>query len=165
MSSVSLSPESTVTIRFADCDPFNHLNNARYIDYFLNAREDHLWGHYQFDIYEHSRETGKSWVVSKNQILYLRPASLREEVIIQSRLLDYNENDLLVEMIMWDENKSQIKALLWSSFSYFNLKTQRRAKHDADLADFFEEVQADINYPNSLEKRLAQLKETAKAVA
>ena len=28
--------------RFSDCDPFGHLNNARYIDYFINAREDHL---------------------------------------------------------------------------------------------------------------------------
>jgi acyl-CoA thioester hydrolase len=25
--------ESTAVIRFQDCDPFGHLNNARYIDY------------------------------------------------------------------------------------------------------------------------------------
>ncbi len=30
--------ESKVLIRFSDCDPFNHLNNARYIDYFINAQ-------------------------------------------------------------------------------------------------------------------------------
>jgi acyl-CoA thioester hydrolase len=31
-------PESEALIRFPDCDPFNHLNNSRYIDYFINAR-------------------------------------------------------------------------------------------------------------------------------
>ncbi|WP_192348725.1 hypothetical protein [Algoriphagus sp. Y33] len=31
-------PESNSVIRFQDYDPFNHLNNARYIDYFINAR-------------------------------------------------------------------------------------------------------------------------------
>ena len=35
-------PESKVAIRFQDCDPFAHLNNAKYIEYFINAREDHL---------------------------------------------------------------------------------------------------------------------------
>lgn len=34
--------ESIAVARFQDCDPFSHLNNARYIDYFLNAREDQL---------------------------------------------------------------------------------------------------------------------------
>ena len=34
--------ESTTKIRFQDCDPFRHLNNARYTDYFMNAREDQL---------------------------------------------------------------------------------------------------------------------------
>ncbi len=36
--------ESKVKIRFPDCDPFNHLNNSKYIDYFINAREDQLIG-------------------------------------------------------------------------------------------------------------------------
>ena len=31
--------QSTVKIRFQDCDPFNHLNNAAYLNYFVNARD------------------------------------------------------------------------------------------------------------------------------
>ena len=29
-----LERESEVVIRFPDCDPFRHLNNSRYVDYF-----------------------------------------------------------------------------------------------------------------------------------
>ena len=43
--------ESTTHIRFQDCDPFGHLNNAQYLDYFMNAREDHLLANYAFDIF------------------------------------------------------------------------------------------------------------------
>ena len=53
-------PQSEVLVRFADCDPFNHLNNSKYIDYFINAREDHLIKYYYFDIYRMAKETGLS---------------------------------------------------------------------------------------------------------
>ncbi len=43
-------PHSLYTIRFTDCDPFGHLNNGRYIDYLLNAREDHLKTEYGVDL-------------------------------------------------------------------------------------------------------------------
>ena len=33
---------STAIIRFQDCDPLQHLNNAKYFDYFFNAREDQV---------------------------------------------------------------------------------------------------------------------------
>ena len=42
---------STAVIRFQDCDPYAHLNNGRYLDYFMNAREDQLLKMYGFNIY------------------------------------------------------------------------------------------------------------------
>lgn len=159
MDTLVKNPESKVTVRFPDCDPFNHLNNAKYIDYFMNAREDHLMDYYQFDIYEHTKRYGKGWVVTKNEILYLRPASLKEQVVIQSALLQFNQSSLLVEMTMWDESKTQMKALLWATFTYVNLKTQRKATHDSELLDFFEEVIAEDHKPESFDERLYQLKE------
>ena len=44
--------QSTVKIRFQDCDPFNHLNNAAYLNYFVNAREDQILEQYGIDIYK-----------------------------------------------------------------------------------------------------------------
>ena len=52
--------KSTYTIRFSDCDMFAHLNNARYIDYFLNAREDHLRTYYNLDL-RTFQQKGLSW--------------------------------------------------------------------------------------------------------
>ena len=73
-------PESTIIIHFQDCDPFGHLNNARYIDYFMNARQDHIAEHYGIQIVEPGRR--ESWVVSKSKIAFAAPASLGEKVTV-----------------------------------------------------------------------------------
>src|SRR5579862_7307898 len=107
--------ETEHLIRFPDCDPFNHLNNSRYLDYFINAREDHLMKFHHFNIYDLAREKGISWVVRKNQIVYLRPALLMETVIIQTTLIRLNEQDIDVEMSMWNNEKTILKSFLWTN--------------------------------------------------
>src|SRR3989338_5688897 len=81
-------PTSRVKIRFQDCDPFNHLNNGRFLDYFFNAREDHLTEHYNLDIFTQLKKTGCAWVVASNQIAYLKPAMVAEEVVIETKLIE-----------------------------------------------------------------------------
>jgi len=130
--------ESKTKIRFQDCDPFNHLNNASYFNYLINAREDQLIANYNLDIYQHGKERGKSWVVGSHQIAYLKPATLMETVTIESQLINYSDRNLLVEIRMWNEDKTALKAILWSSFVYFDLLKLSSAKHTEDLLELFE---------------------------
>src|SRR5579862_9231579 len=98
--------ETEHLIRFPDCDPFNHLNNSKYLDYFINAREDHLLQYYGFNIYQYAKEKGVSWVVALNQVAYLKPATLMETVVIQTTLFKMAEKEVWVEMRMWNESKT-----------------------------------------------------------
>lgn len=132
--------ESKAKIRFQDCDPFNHLNNASYFNYLINAREDQLIQNYNLDIYKHAVITGKSWVVGSHQIAYLKPANLMEEVTIDSQLIAYNEKTLRVEIRMWNEQKTSLKAVLWSTFTHFDIAKQQSAKHSEDFMNLFKEV-------------------------
>lgn len=132
--------QSTTKIRFQDCDPFNHLNNAKYIDYLINAREDQIEEFYDLDIYRHIQTNGAGWVIGSHQITYLKPAVLMEEVLIESQLFSYNENELKVEMKMWDKNKKKLKALLWTNFVYVDLRDQKKTSHPEDLMQLFKEV-------------------------
>ncbi|GAB1858571.1 acyl-CoA thioesterase [Flavobacteriaceae bacterium MHTCC 0001] len=132
--------ESKTKIRFQHCDPFNHLNNGSYIDYFMNHREDALIENYDLDIYKIAKTTGKSWVSSSNQIAYLKPAFLMETVAISSQLIKFNDSELVVEMRMYDELKSHIKSVIWCSFVHFNLLEQKREFHAAKFMDIFKQV-------------------------
>lgn len=150
--------QSKVLIRFSDCDPFNHLNNARYIDYFINAREDHIMQNLNFNIYHFAAQHGLSWVVGKNQIVYLKPAFLMEYVIIDSRLLRLGETDILVEMKMWNERGDKLKSVLWSNFVHINMKTQKPESHSQELLTTFNPFEDPIDPNISFDARVDQLR-------
>lgn len=136
--------QDQVKIRFVDCDPFNHLNNSRYLDYFINSREDQIEAHYDLNVYLIGKKTGKSWVVGSHQIAYLKPVFLRENVCIESQIIQYSEKNTLVEMRMYNEDKSQIKALLWSDFVYYDLINQKSTTHESMYMNLFEEVLEEV---------------------
>jgi len=123
------------TVRFSDCDPNGHLNNARYIDYMLNAREDHLKQFYNVTLPEYHKQ-GMGWVIRRNDIQYVRPAFYSEIVCIESRLIDLSETHLLVEMLMFDEKQTQLKAILWTSFTSIDVQTGRKKEHQPAFMDF-----------------------------
>jgi YbgC/YbaW family acyl-CoA thioester hydrolase len=151
-------PESIHSIRFQDCDPFNHLNNSKYIDYFINAREDHLSTFHGFETYAYARKTGKSWVVSQNQIAYFSPAVLMEKVVIQSTILEWNTSDILVEMRMWDSRKTRLKSLLWMRLVHYDLKRLERIEHDDQLTGSFTQLVNSLNEKQSFDERLSAVK-------
>ena len=150
--------ESKVLIRFPDCDPFNHLNNARYIDYFINAREDHIMAHLNFNIYHFAAQNGLGWVVGKNQIVYLKPAFLMETVFIDSTILRLGERDLLVEMKMWNEKKEKLKSVLWSNFVHINMKTQKPETHSQELMNIFKPLENPLQREVSFDERIEELR-------
>ena len=130
---------STAIIRFQDCDPYSHLNNGRYLDYFMNAREDQVWHTYDFNIYEYSRTTGMGWVVTQNQIAYIRPALLMEEVTIESQLIESKGKFIKVEMRMFDSER-KLKSLLWAQFIHVDIRQGKSVNHPEELQQAFDGI-------------------------
>lgn len=149
-------------IRFADCDSFKHLHNTGYIDYMLNAREDHLKEFHSIDMTDLYAK-GSGWMINKHDITYLSPALYNEQVCITSGLIKRTDDSLLVEMAMWNESQSQLKAILWTKFIHINMQTGKRGKHP----DWFMELSnglenTSLQQFNSLNERLAALLSVAK---
>ncbi|MBC7946475.1 MAG: acyl-CoA thioesterase [Chitinophagaceae bacterium] len=127
--------QSFYTVRFSDCDPFRHLNNARYIDYFLNAREDHLKEFYQLDLSELYKK-GQGWVVLQHEITYIRPAAFNESVCIRSGLLGIGPEHLHLEMLMLDSAQRQLKSIMHTRFVPISLATGKRQPHSPEFMSF-----------------------------
>jgi acyl-CoA thioester hydrolase len=136
---MNLSPHSFYLVRFTDCDPFGHLNNSRYLDYFLNAREDHLKSAYDMDL-NHFYQQGLGWVVGGHEIKYLKPALYNEKICIRSTLLDVSENHLTVEMLMSNEKETHFKAILWTNFIPVDIKTGKKRSHSPEFMQFLDSV-------------------------
>lgn len=150
--------ESTMRVQYHDCDPFNHLNNSRYIDYMMAARTEQLLAHYGFDISEIARSQGIGWVSVQTQISYFVPASWMETVKIATRLLSYSDSSLEVEAVMWDENRSRIKAMMWAKLAHFNIQSQRSSMHTAELMSLFTSIHHPIEGDPTFEERARTLR-------
>lgn len=151
--------ESTAQIRFQDCDPFRHLNNARYTDYFMNARFDQLLQFYNFNLFEVAEKTNHGWVVTKNHTAFLSPVTMLEQVIIRTQLIEMTENRITVEGVMLDNNARRVKAVTWIEFTFVNLLTGRTANHTDDLMNLFRAVVVgDIFAPDGFNGRVDTLK-------
>ena len=132
--------KTKIKVRFQDCDPFNHLNNSKYIDYFLNVREDQLAEHYNIHVFKDLEFLGKSWVVTSNQINYMRPAHTLENIVIETQLIHYTNKKLVAEMKMWNENETELKAILWSKFTYYDLKIKKISNHSEELMEIYKTI-------------------------
>lgn len=153
--------ESRVIIRFQDCDPLKHLNNAKYFDYFFNAREDQVPQLYGVEIMDLIKSYEAYWVVYNHHIAYLKPANLGEWVKIVTRLVWFDDNTIVVEYLMLDEYKSHLKTMMWSTLKYVGMSTSRTTTHS-------DEVKAYLNamlykgvdyYPARFDDRVNKLKQ------
>lgn len=150
--------ESNMKIRFHDCDPFNHLNNSRYIDYIVTARGDQLLDQYDFDIYKLAREKGVGWVAAQTQISYISPANLMENVTIQTRLLNYSDKSLLLEGLMWNTNKTVLKSVMWTKLVHFSLLSQKSESHSEELMKLFSQIVNPLDKMKDFEERVQHVK-------
>lgn len=141
--------ESRVIIRFQDCDPLQHLNNAKYFDYYFNAREDQVAKLYDFSPGQLFRELKTSWVVYQHQIAYIRPALVSEWIRIMSRLIYFNEDTTVTEYIMTDDGKTQLKNVLWVTSKYVSVLSGKRIPHDERVTELLQTILVPhIDFPN-----------------
>ena len=155
---------NTRKVRFQDCDPFNHLNNAKYLDYFINAREDQLLEDYGLDVFGLMGTQKLGWVISSHQIGYLRPAAAMESITIETQLISFDSRALVVEMRMYDEQQTRLKALCWTRFNHFDIARQKPVEHSEELIQLFSQVLLPVEQQNFEERRahINQQKKEAK---
>src|SRR6478672_1840500 len=110
---------SKTRVQYQDCDPLNHLNNSKYIDYIMAARTEQLLVHYNFNAADFAYKQKVGWVSAQTQISYFYPASWMEVLSIETRLIQFSESSLMVEGLLWDEHQSRLKSLMWAKLVHF----------------------------------------------
>ena len=131
-------------IRFSDCDPIRHLNNVKYLEYMLNAREDHVESGYGFTYEEYTRKTGCTWITIQNEIAYLKEVRYNAKVLISSKTIEVGDRLSKVEILMKSADGKTIHSVLWMSVIYFNMKTRKSEVHPVDTKRLFERFLVDL---------------------
>lgn len=153
--------KSFYIVRFPDCDPLAHLNNSRYLDYMLNAREDHLRDNFNILITDFLKQ-GMGWVVRQHEIQYLRPAFYNEKICISSQIISLETSNLLVEIKMYDETAANLKAILWTNFTCVDPKTGKRKDHPQEFLELAQKLGvAEVDVSAGITERVKVLRSLA----
>jgi thioesterase III len=151
--------ESRTVVRFQDCDPLQHLNNAKYFDYFFNAREDQVPKLYGVEMIDFIRKYKAAWVIYNHNISYVKPAKVGEWVRVMSRVLWHNHNTVVLEYYMTDDSKKELKTLLWTTMRYVTLDNGKSTQHEGAVLDFLQAVSQNVDISNmSITERVKALK-------
>lgn len=152
--------ESRIVIRFQDCDPLQHLNNAKYFDYYFNAREDQVPKLYGVEMMDFIRKYKSTWVVYNHNISYVRPAKVGEWVRIMSRVLWHNQNTAVIEYYMTDDARKELKNLMWTTLKYVTIAEGTVTDHQGAVVDYLKatSLQLDIS-KMTITQRVKAIKE------
>jgi len=158
-------PESKLYVRFQDCDPLGHLNNVRFLDYFLNAREEQTHKYYNLNLMELARQHQANWLVTNHQIAYLRPANLGATIFIQTKLIHFDNTTLVIEGIMLNKDKTKLKSLLWTTMRYVSMNTGKPTDHPDDIMNMLERLDDDemMYDPEGFQERIKKITKKLKS--
>ena len=148
---------TSTKIRFADCDPLGHLNNVKYLEYMLNAREDHVEQQWGFSYEEYTKKTGCTWVAIQNEIAYLREVRYNCMVMISSKIIELNDRTVKVELQMKSPDSKIVYAVLWATAIYFNVKTRKSEVHPDSVFSQFNPMLVSLS-ENSFSDRISTLR-------
>lgn len=136
---------STVKIRFSDCDPIGHLNNVKYLEYMMNAREDHVEQFYGFTYEGYAKKTGCMWITLQNELAYLKEVRYNTTVLVTSKTIFISDRISKVELLMKSEDEKVVYAVLWMTVVYFNLKTRKSEKQPQEIQNQFKEFLVNLD--------------------
>ncbi len=156
--------ESRVIIRFQDCDPLKHLNNAKYFDYFFNAREDQVPKLYGVEFLDFINSFEAIWVVYNHHIAYLKPANMGEWVRIKSRIVWFDLNSMVVEYAMFNDQQTHLKTLMWTTLKYVGMNTSTTVNHSEEVLNYLKAIQyPNVDYhPHRFDERVQQVKDAVR---
>lgn len=153
-------PGSVYTVRFSDCDPYGHLNNSKYIDYFFDARADHLEVHYAYSLHDLQKQ-GVGFVVASQEIMYIKPVRMYEKIYIQSSIIMQKDSGLMLEFQMLNDARTELKSIMWSVLFSIDLNTAKRIEITGELKALLERnLNEGVDIEGGLMKRFKDVKES-----
>lgn len=153
-------PRTSTIVAFKDCDAFGMLYNVRYLDYIWDARGEQLLRYYDFDFLRDLQRNKETHVVQGHRIAYVESARAHERVTVRTRVLGFTTNLVHIEGLMFNDDATRLKALLWTTLSFVALPQGNPINHSERMASFLSRIQAQDDVPAALDfdARLVELR-------
>jgi len=121
-----------IKVRGYHLDMYQHVNNARYLEFLEEARWDFIES--KIDLNEWMKK-GLGFVVANININYRKPASLDQVIEIQSRISKLNVKSATIEQKIYLEGTDVLVANADVTFVIVDTKTGKSVSLDGELLE------------------------------
>jgi acyl-CoA thioester hydrolase len=111
-----------IQVRFRDLDALNHVNNAVFNSYFEEAR---IRFTQTIPSFIESMKKGKSFVLVRADIQYIKPILYPSSILIGSAISEYGNSSLSGIQAIYDSKSRELHAVAQTTGVWFDLKTHR----------------------------------------
>jgi acyl-CoA thioester hydrolase len=122
-------------VRYYECDPYGHVNNANYLRYAteaaLQASADARYG---WDKYQ---ELGTLWLIREAGVEYLRPAGRGDTLTVKTWVSDFRRVRSRREVEITLADSGELCAKIYLDWVYLDAKTQQPARIPPELMGAF----------------------------
>ncbi len=125
----------SITVRGFHCDLYQHVNNARYLEFLEEAR----WSYT-----EESPELmalkskGLGFIIAEINIVYKRPAALGDVVEIHSAMAGFQSKRAIMKQQVRHQGNGKVVADAQVTFAIIDLKTGRAVPMDDEMRSWFD---------------------------
>ncbi len=125
----------SIKVRGFHCDLYQHVNNARYLEFLEEAR----WAYVEeVPALAALESKGLGFVVSAITIEYKRPVGLGEVVEVRSSLADFAAKRAVMHQEIFNQATGKLIADAHVSFAIIDLQTGRAVPMTDELRGWFE---------------------------
>lgn len=130
----------TIIIRGFHCDLYQHVNNARYLEFLEEARWEYVGA---VPGLAAMGDHGLGFIIAAITIEYKRPVGLGDVVEIRSNMDGFESKRAIMHQAVYNKVTGKIVADARVSFAVIDLKTGRAVPMVGEVRSWFEEDAAD----------------------
>ncbi len=113
---------TTISIRFRDLDPLNHVNNAIFSTYYEEARIDFIR---QVPSFANQLKQGFSFVLANIEIAFVRPVEYPADILIGSGIKKLGNSSISSFQAIYTADDKKLASVAEAHGVWFDLSKQR----------------------------------------
>lgn|SRR3989338_7069985 len=114
-----------ILVRFSDADAMGHVNNARYLSYFEQARIEYYKRIKKFDLRRGDAANAFDFIVAEIGVKFLTPAYIDETLTVAIRIAELRTKAFRMEYEIRDKKSRRLIATGYSVQVMYNYKKQK----------------------------------------
>jgi len=130
-----------VHVRFADCDMFGHVNNAKFITYMEQARVEYFKAFPELNFLERTEDPELSIILAEATCTFKSPVRLDETLIVKIRTAELKRSSFVMEYEMTEEGSGRLAAVGKTVGVFYNYREGKSIPIPDGIRKKFEEVE------------------------